>query len=169
MSNWTHVYGVIEVDTLSRTTEEAMYWTQIIVNHLPKVYGAEIFTDENELPIYLNTLKGYNCSSNADELNRNFKWRQTNELYTHQSKVAITIDGDLRNKRFDETLKEVVKMLSKLGERTMVYECLVRVQDDYGRKVIIDNPDWVINAEPTFWLEKYIKERYHTDECTIYF
>lgn len=164
MSEWTHVHGVIEVDTLSRTTEEAMYWTQVIVSHLPEITGRKWF-GEKFSPYYFSTEKDKNCSSNVNELNIPCY----DDLFDFQSKVLITIHESYADRKFLQTLKEVVRMLSKLGERMLVCNCLVRVQDDYGRKVIIDNPDWVINAEPTFWLQKYIKERYQKDECTIYF
>lgn len=168
MSEWTHVYGVIEVDTLLRTTEESIYWTKTIVNHLPKITGTELLYGVRQLPCYFSLVEGMNCSSSEDELYipRNLS---KEGLFEFQTKVLITIGGSCRNRKFSQTLKEVVKMLSKLGERIMVNQCFVRVQDDYGKKVIIDNPDWVINAEPTFWPKKYIKERYQENERAIYF
>ena len=65
MSRWTYVSGVIKVDTFARSSAEAIYLAQTVVNHLPQISGSE-----GPAHYYLNLMQGCCASSKCDEFNR---------------------------------------------------------------------------------------------------
>lgn len=144
MSSWSSVYGVIEVDTLARSSNEAMYIAQTVVNHLPKIYGSERCAE-----YHLNLRDGYNSSDTEDEIGI-YGNICNNGIFEYQNKVLITVCGELRDTNFQRTLRDTVKMLNRLSSKLLVTECFVRVSF-YNRTFIFSNPYWVLNNEITDW------------------
>ena len=65
MSYWTHVSGMIRVETRSRSTPETMYRVQTVLNHLPKISGSE-----GPVLFYPVLPAGNNVVSSDDEFER---------------------------------------------------------------------------------------------------
>lgn len=148
MSCWTYVEGVIDVDTLGRSDAEAMYIAQTVVNHLPRITGSE-----GSAKFYFSRPDGYCASSNVDDFGKHSNLYNDKyfRIFTFQERVLITVQGNLRDRLFKQTLKETTKMLARLSSRLYVCDCLIRVQSDMGEKFIFDNPKWVLHREVTDW------------------
>ena len=85
----------------------------------------------------------------------------------------LTLEGNLRDRDFEETYKEVIRFLCRLGKRVLVRDVLIRIADTYKnkRKVIdefeLDNnpyynmwesPSWH-NEESMNWCEYLMWEQ----------
>lgn len=158
MSIWSYVYGIIEVDTYARSNAEAMYLTQTVVDHLPRIYGSE-----GDAKFYLNKPYGHNTSSNADEFG-NFSNLGDYGSFECQTKILITIVGKLRDIWFDHALKDTTKMLSRLSSRLKVNKCLVSVTS-YNKSFIFDDPEWIMNREVGDWTEDLLWRFYDQEKC----
>ena len=163
MSAWSsYVYGVVIVDTLGKTNAESMYIAQTVINHLPKIYGID-----DEVKYYLNLSNSFPSTSNCDEfLNRSNlgikKYRH--HRFEHNSKVIITIEGYLGYFSFENAVKEVTKVLSRLSSRLWVTDCLVIVTGstpscDFSNQFIFNNPEWILNREDSGWVNRKIFNR----------
>lgn len=148
MSQWTYVNGVIKVDTFSRSSAETLYLVQTVVNHLPAISGSE-----GDVQYYITIENGYNTSSNVDEFN-NFSnlgngWTGR-RLFEYQSCALITMSGALRDRTFEETLRETTKALARLSSRLFVDECIVLVRS-YWNSFVFDNPKWMKDMDVSDW------------------
>ncbi len=160
MSTWSFVSGIIEVETFSRTTAEAMYIAQTVVSHLPKIHGSE-----RCVSFYLNELKGFKNSSDADEFdNRSNLMRGENEcnLFEWQPNVLITLNGALRDASYECAIRDTTKMLARLSSRLWVKSCLISVSSD-ERKFVFCDPKWVLNRELSEWVNKKIRPKCYLD------
>lgn len=108
MSWWTHVDGLIKVDTDVRDD-----YMRYILSNLPKVTGSE----------------------------RNMK------VFMSNFENIICVSGDLRDRRFEETLKEMNVFLNRLSKNLYVTECFIRVRGylELGEEYIYNSPDWVLD------------------------
>lgn len=140
MSNWTHVRGLVELDTMARTTPEARFIAETAVAHLPRITGSE-----GSAEIYIIPCAGNNCSSNCDENGRrtNLGNPLYHGLFETQTKVLIAIKADLRDRDFQTTLRETTKMLNRLASKLYIESCLLRVSDDFGRSFKFDDPEYL--------------------------
>lgn len=118
MSNWTYVRGLIELDVPGRTQAEKDYILQTVINHLPKVTGSEKGMD-----IHIVKARGYDMSSNRDELD-NPVWD-----FKTQSRYFLVLDGNLRDRCYEETFKELNKFLNRLAKRLMIDSAYVQLND----------------------------------------
>lgn len=171
MSNWTYVSGTIKVDVMGRTQEEAEYILKTVIRHLPIVAGSE-----TDMEIYINKSKYYESESSYNEFGiccgvenhtKDKGWYKMNNSY------ILTLEGNLRDRDFEETYKEVIRFLCRLGKRVRVRDVLIRIADTYKnkRKVIdefeLDNnpyynmwesPSWH-NEESMNWCEYLMWEQ----------
>lgn len=171
MSNWTYVSGTIKVDVMGRTQEEAEYILKTVIRHLPIVTGSE-----TDMEIYINKSKYYESESSYNEFGiccgvenhtKDKGWYKINNSY------ILTLEGNLRDRDFEETYKEVIRFLCRLGKRVRVRDVLIRIADTYKnkRKVIdefeLDNnpyynmwesPSWR-NEESMNWCEYLMWEQ----------
>ena len=153
MSQWTYVNGVIKVDTMSRSSAETLYLVQTVVNHLPVISGSE-----RNVQYYINLENGYNTSSNVDEFDKfsNLGNGWTGKrLFEWQTNTLITMYGALRDRTFEETLRETTKTLARLSSRLLVDECVVSVRS-YRDSFVFNNPEWMKNAYMSDWCEKFL-------------
>lgn len=171
MSNWTYVSGTIKVDVMGRTQEEAEYILKTVIRHLPIVTGSE-----TDMEIYINKSKYYESESSYNEFGiccgvenhtKDKGWYKMNNSY------ILTLEGNLRDRDFEETYKEVIRFLCRLAKRVRVQDVLIRIADTYKnkRKVIdefeLDNnpyynmwesPSWH-NEESMNWCEYLMWEQ----------
>lgn len=113
---WTYVRGLIELDVPGRTQAEKDYILQTVIDHLPKVTGSE-----RNMEIHTVRAYGYNMWSNRDELDNlalDFKT---------QSRYFLILDGSLRDRRYEDTFKELNKFLNRLAKRLTVESLHVRL------------------------------------------
>lgn len=141
MSSWTYVQGLIELDVPGRTQAEKNYILQTVIDHLPKVTGSE-----KSMNIYTIQTAGYDSWQNFDEF-----YNRVEDFKT-QSKYFLVLDGNLRDRHYKDTFKELNKFLNRLGKRLMVDSVYVRLynyehshiftnkNDCYGKMFENDNP-----------------------------
>ena len=148
MSRWTYVTGVIEVDTCARSDAEAMYLAQTVVGHLPGITGSE-----RDVEFHFLRPNGYCSSSNVDEFGKlsNLYDDKQFRMFTTQERVLIVMHGRLRDRMFEQTLRETTKILARLSSRLLVTSCSVRVKSDRGETFLFDDPEWIFNREITEW------------------
>lgn len=141
MSNWTYVQGLIELDVPGRTQAEKNYILQTVIDHLPKVTGSE-----KPMNVYTIQTAGYDSWQNFDE------FYDRVEDFKTQSRYFLVLDGNLRNRYYEDTFKELNKFLNRLGKRLMVDSVYVRLynyehshiftneNDCYGKMFDSENP-----------------------------
>lgn len=141
MSSWTYVQGLIELDVPGRTQAEKNYILQTVIDHLPKVTGSE-----KSMNIYTIQTAGHDSWQNFDEF-----YNRVEDFRT-QSRYFLVLDGNLRDRHYKDTFKELNKFLNRLGKRLMVDSVYVRLynyershiftnkNDCYGKMFENDNP-----------------------------
>lgn len=127
MSNRTYIRGLIELDVLGRTQAEKDYILQTVIDHLPKVTGSEGTMDVHIVRAY-----GHNTWQNFDEF-----YNRVEDFKT-QSRYFLVLDGNLRDRCYKDTFKELNKFLNRLGKRLMVDSVYVRLYN-YERSHIFTN------------------------------
>lgn len=141
MSSWTYIQGLIELDVPGRTQAEKNYILQTVIDHLPKVTGSE-----KSMNIYTIQTAGHDSWQNFDEF-----YNRVEDFRT-QSRYFLVLDGNLRDRYYKDTFKELNKFLNRLGKRLMVDSVYVRLynyehshiftnkNDCYGKMFENDNP-----------------------------
>lgn len=109
MSSWTYVQGLIELNVPGRTQAEKNYILQTVIDHLPKVTGSE-----KSMNIYTIQTAGHDSWQNFDE------FYNLVEDFRTQSRYFLVLDGNLRDRHYKDTFKELNKFLNRLGKRLMV-------------------------------------------------
>lgn len=139
MSYWTYLTGTVTVGVMGRTQAEKRYILDTVLDHLPRVTGSE-----GDMDIYVIQKNGHNSSCSCDEFgqrtnnlvdsygykSRNRGWLQTQDEY------ILTIDGALRDREFEQTYREFIKWLVRLGKRVQIEHLLVEVKG-YGKSTIV--------------------------------
>ena len=119
MSAWTYVKGVLTVSPYGRTQAEIRYVLDTVLAHLPKISGSE-----HDVNIYVIQPEGHNHSSSHDEFEQP---HPDNGWFEKQDDYLVVLDGNLRDRYFEETLQEFMKWLMRLASRCWVQECFVKV------------------------------------------
>ena len=127
MSMWTYIRGLIELDVPGRTQAEKDYILQTVIDHLPKVTGSE-----RNMEIHTVRAYGHDMWSNRDELDN------LSLDFKTQSRYFLVLDGNLRNRYYEDTFKELNKFLNRLAKRLIVDSAYVRL-NDYKRSYTFTN------------------------------
>lgn len=127
MSSWTYVQGLIELDVSGRTQAEKNYILQTVIDHLPKVTGSE-----KSMNIYTIQTAGHDSWQNFDEF-----YNRVEDFRT-QSRYFLVLDGNLRDRYYKDTFKELNKFLNRLAKRLIVDSVYVRLYD-YNHSYIFTN------------------------------
>lgn len=124
MSCWTYVLGTIKVEPMGRTEAESEYILRTVLSHLPEVSGSE-----GPMETYINKLYGHSSSGNHDEFfnHSNLGDGIHGNMFHAQEHFLVTLNGALRDREFNETVKEFAKWLTRFSKRCLIEECLVRV------------------------------------------
>ena len=130
MSYWTYISGVITVFPMGRTQPEKRYILDTALEHLPKVTGSE-----RDMYVHVVQKHGYNGSCSCNEFG---EWIP-GELHHTQDEYFLVVEAELRDRTFDETKRELMKWLMRLGKRVDICDIMVKLEA-YGRKLIISNP-----------------------------
>ena len=165
MSRWTYVTGVIRVSTPARTTEQAEYIIKTALKHLPQVTGSE----EN-MRFYLSPSFHEHESQGWDEFGEQTANLLDGNLEIYPS-FLLTVEGDLRDRKVDETHREFIRWLCRLAKRVGVDDICVKITDHVKKEILIINPKpysemyeipprWVEQIEGPGWWNEIEKEKH---------
>ena len=147
MSNWTYVNGIITVSPLGRTQSEKTYILETVIEHLPKVTGSE-----EDMNITILQRKGYDMSSSHNEFEINAYYLNSEHWIKTQTDYFLILDGNLRDKTFQETFKELNIFLNRLAKRVLVNNILLSLNEDWGKKFVFKDAEPYSNMfEPPSW------------------
>lgn len=141
MSMWTNVRGLLQVSVPGRTQKEKEYILDSVLRHLPVITGSEG-------PCYVHFIKGggYNWSNNFDEFD-NYSNLTPSNGFQCQDDYYIVLEGNLRDRYVEFTLKEVSRFLSRLSSRLFVCYCYVEVSGDTCTNIhtpcVFNNTEWM--------------------------
>lgn len=135
MSYWTYISGVITVYPMGRTQAERRYILDTALDHLPRVTGSE-----EDMIVHVIQKAGHNSSSSHDEFGVAAYHKVPGSLIREQTDYMLVIEASLRDRMFDETLRELNKWLNRLAKRVGISELLVRLHD-YDKELIISNAE----------------------------
>ena len=144
MSYWTYITGVITVEPMGVTQPQKRYNLDTVLAHLPSVTGSE-----KNMRVHVVQKYGTNESSSHNELGEFMWYRRDAECdgFMHtQSKYLLVLEGDLRDRLFDETLHELNKWLNRLAKRVYVKDIILRldgysVSARHNKSLIISDAD----------------------------
>lgn len=162
MSSWTYIKGVIEVSPMGRTQAEEEYILKTVLSHLPKVTGSE-----EDMNIYINQEIGYDGSSDCDEFYNNSNLGTDKYGYFEiQAQYLITVQGNFRDREFQDTVKEFNNWINRLAKRVSIDDCLVKI-NGYNQEILFTNKDdsygKMFEWEEDNWCE-YLMWDYDRDE-----
>ena len=101
MSHWTHITASIDAETYVERHDIKEY-VEKLLEKAPKITGSECHAD-----VFVNVLSGYNVSCYDGD---------TGERTKYQTRVVITVIGDLRDRMINQTEKEWNDFKSFIGE-----------------------------------------------------
>jgi len=141
VSSWTYVKGAVEVSVPGRTQAQIRYVLESVLDHLPRVTGSE-----GDMNVYISREAGHNCSMPCDEFGletnnlrdlygnktRERGWLETQGMY------MLTVEGNLRDREFEETKREFSRWLCRLAKRLNVYSVVVKIWG-YGKSLVISD------------------------------
>ena len=126
MSLWTHVFGMIEVNSYENSPSRSRCAVEVVLEHQPKVTGSE----GNMNVSLLATPGSYDWSS----CNEFGEWRDGGIKIPNQ--YIIILSGDLRDRTFEQTKRELTKWLVRLSKRLWVRKILVRLDGECGESLV---------------------------------
>ena len=116
MSFWTHIVGVLHVDTF-KEVDDIKTFVEESLKDAPKITGSE-----SDAAIFVNPEPGYCTSTDMDcrrcEYGKSLRHDKDGYLYCdgpegyqcpygeYQSRAVITVQGDLRDRMRNQTRKE---------------------------------------------------------------
>lgn len=123
MSNWTHVYGIIDCYGATETnyTIDKYYLDKIVKKLENGEIGSAITGSEEDVRYYINhDIKAYPDVS--------MDYQHFNTRY------FITIVGDLRDRTMEETKQEVKKMVNELPKWLNLRDIRISITQDFVEK-----------------------------------
>lgn len=154
MSYWTRVDGIVNVNVgLGRTQEEVEYILKTVLAHLPLITGSE---RDAQIEIIKQAGHSYHCSHDEFGMRTNKGWLE------YQDNYLIVLHGDLRDRRFNDTLKEVSKWLCRLAKRIFIDDVLIRVSEGENKQYIFSNADAyrTMYEHISYYNKRYFKDYY---------
>lgn len=157
MSTWTYIRGYIKVYPLGRTSHEKRYILETVLDHLPRVTGSE-----GDIHIIVNAFEPFRYRH--DDFNEfdQCVGRHNHHRNNIEEEYFLVITGDLRDRVYSQTFKELNKFLIRLAKRVRVEDVMIKLFDDFGHKYIFDsdkyseiieNTSWVSEGKETNWCE----------------
>ena len=144
MSSWTYIYGMIAVTPMGETQPQKRYILDTVLAHLPVVTGSE-----KNMKVHVVQKYGHNASSSCNEFEEslwyrrdadNDGWMRTQDTY------FLVLEADLRDRFFEETLREFNRWINRLAKRVFIDEIMVKISGrsgkDYNNKqILITDPE----------------------------
>lgn len=139
MSYWTYITGTITASPIGCTQAQKRYILDTVLAHLPIVSGSE-----KDMDVYVIQKNGHNSSCSCDEFgertNNLTDWygerTRSRGMLRTQDEYILVVDAALRDREFDETYREFIKWLVRLGKRVMIDNILVKISG-YNKSTII--------------------------------
>ena len=165
MSWWTSVHGIVTVEVPGNDQRVKDFIVGEVVDHLPRVTGSE-----GDMHIEIVRRDGFNGSSTGDgfgmasNLGRRGRWFDTQDCYD------LVLDGALRDRRREQTLREFSAFMSRLASRLRIGNILVRVSNCYDwEHVFSDAAPWRRMYRPPFDYDGVCGARHWSDwrYCTM--
>ena len=129
MSQWRYVSGIIKGSSLGCETQaESDNAVAKAVQNLPQVTGSERNMTITVVPIDRVTSSIWDENCNVEV--------EIKEEYN------IIVNGQLRDREFDETLREFGKFMNRLAKRIWVEDTLVEISNGYyawNKKYVIND------------------------------
>lgn len=151
MSYWTYITGTITVSPIGRTQAQKRYILDTVLAHLPIVSGSE-----RDMNVYVIQKNGHNSSSSCDEFgertnnltNRYGNRTRNRGMLRTQDEYILVVDAALRDREFNQTYREFIKWLVRLGKRVMIENILIKISG-YDKFTIIK--DYCVKNEKYSW------------------
>ena len=131
MSWWTYVNGLIMVEPAGCTQPEKRYVLETVLAHLPKVTGSE-----EDMKIHIVQKEGYSGSANFNE----FFETVYREDFKTQDCYYLILEGQFRDRMYEQTFRELNKFLNRLAKRVYVDDILIRLTG-WDKEIVISNSD----------------------------
>ena len=139
MSDWCYITGTITVSPIGRTQAQKRYILDTVLAHLPIVSGSE-----KDMDVYVIQKNGHNNSCSCDEFgertNNLVDWygdrTRSRGMLRTQNEYILVVDAALRDREFDETYREFIKWLVRLGKRVIIDNILIQISG-YDKSTII--------------------------------
>lgn len=131
MSWWTYVNGLIMVEPAGCTQPEKRYVLETVLAHLPKVTGSE-----EDMKIHIVQKEGYSGSANFNE----FFETVYREDFKTQDCYYLILEGQFRDRMYEQTFRELNKFLNRLAKRVYVNDILIRLTG-WDKEIVISNSD----------------------------
>lgn len=139
MSDWCYIQGTITVSPIGRTQAEKRYILDTVLAHLPIVTGSG-----RDMNVYVIQKNGHNNLCSCDEfgertnnLTDSYGNRTRNRgMLRTQDEYILVVDATLRDREFNQTYREFMKWLVRLGKRVMIDNVLVQISG-YDKSTII--------------------------------
>ena len=129
MSWWTYVNGLIMVEPAGCTQPEKRYVLETVLAHLPKVTGSE-----EDMKIHIVQKEGYSGSANFNE----FFETVYREDFKTQDCYYLILEGQFRDRMYEQTFRELNKFLNRLAKRVYVDDILIRLTG-WDKEIVISN------------------------------
>jgi hypothetical protein len=111
MSCWTHIVATIDVDTFIQD-KNIKDITEGVLQYAPKITGSE-----RDARVYVNVLDGHNTSIYVNDGN----------CESYQTRVVITVIGDLRDRDKETTLREYREFVKFIKDKWMIRNKTVKI------------------------------------------
>ena len=131
MSWWTYVNGLIMVEPAGCTQPEKRYVLETVLAHLPKVTGSE-----EDMTVHIIQKEGYSGSANFNE----FFETVYREDFKTQDCYYLILEGQFRDRMYEQTFRELNKFLNRLAKRVYVDDILIRLTG-WDKEIVISNSD----------------------------
>lgn len=131
MSLWTHVFGMIEVGLYEDSPAKSRCAVEVVLEHQPKVTGSE-----GAMNVALLATPGSYDWISCNEFG---EWCEGGIKIPNQ--YLIILSGDMRDRTFEQTKRELTKWLVRLSKRLWVRKILVRLDGDCGESLVFDNAE----------------------------
>lgn len=154
MSHWTYISGVVTVESIGRTTAEARFITESVINHLPKVTGSEV-----NMKVFIQQSYYHCISDDMDDFGQKSNTLEDG-IFNIYPRYHIILEGYLRDRRFEQTKREFMNWLCRLAKRISVVNICVKITEDDRQLVLTDPrpyddlyemPPWIIRIGGQEW------------------
>lgn len=151
MSYWTYIDGYIAVRPMGRTQAEKRYVLDTVLEHLPYVTGSE-----RNMVVHVVQAAGYSCSSSHNEFEEPMCYRHgaSDTWMRAQEKYLLLLEGHLRDRMYEDTLREFSKWLNRLAKRVHVSDILARVSGQDKVHIFDEADPYGEMEEWPSWCEK---------------
>lgn len=152
MSVWSYVRGCVWVQVPGRTQCECDYVIKSVLNHLPLVSGSESDTYlqpvEANVDLHFSRFDDFGRPSNILINNKETNFHSRSGSFVVCNTYAIVVSGNLRDRSFEETVRNTEKLIVRLGKRLYVQHLHVLVYGDTGQSFSFSQSselgkDWV--------------------------